>query len=44
MLFKYFLKGKDIIYADEEDEEEEDDEMEGELLKDDESEKVELDY
>ena len=43
-LFKYFLKGKDITYADEEDEEEEDDEMEGELLKDDESEKVELDY
>ena len=43
-LFKYFLKGKDIIYADEEDEEEEDDEIEGELLKDNESEKVELEY
>ena len=43
-LFKYFLKGKDIIYPDEEDEDEEEDEMEGELLKDDESEKVELDY
>ena len=42
-VFKYILKGKDFINSEEEDEEE-DDELEEEPLKDDESEKVELDY